>query len=329
MRRFLLIAACLVAGLPIWLVLAHLDEDKYQIVTASTYWEARLSSRCEFFRLDGYAWFGPPWIPIHGYWPLRVPVQALEGSLVPEAEAYVTRLLEAERLRDSATEFLHGLTGQDFGNDLEAWRQWWNNRPAPLDRERVVAYIDTLPPVDEDLRYVFKADALGRPKRLLLETLFFWALWCVLVIGAFGIHVYTPSTRLARQRLCPALKGLGIAMFFSVAAFAPYVPLGYGASAFSTWRGPGFITYSGLYLWHGEVRFGDTIGYRTFVEILGTPALWLLKKLPWLLDAGVAVPLVATSILLYGLLGFLLGLVVAVKRAPAGVYYRAHLAARD
>ena len=164
---------------------------------------------------------------------------------------------------------------------------------------------------------------------MLLETLFFWALWCILVIGVFGIHVYTPSTRLARQKLCPALKGLAVATLFSAVAFAPYVPLGYGASAFSTWHGPGFMSCSGPYLWHGGIHFGGTIGYRTFVEILGTPALWLLQKLPWSVNAGLTVPLVVTSILLYGLVGFLLGLIVGVKRAPAGVYRRAHVTETD
>ena len=326
MRRVLLMVTCLLPGPLIWLGLAHLGEAKYPVVSPATYWEARLSGRPEFFRLDGYAWFAPPWIPIHGYWPLRVSVQTLADTLVPEAEAHVTRLLEADRLRDSAPEHFRGLTGEDFGTDWEAWRQWWASRSGSLDRERILAYLNSLPPLDDDLRDLFEADALGRSRRLLLEVLFFWALWCILVIGVFGLRVFTPSTRLARQRLCPALKGLVVATFFGVVAFAPYVPLGYGASAFSTGRGPGFMAYSGPYMWRGGIHYGGTIGYRTFLEILGTPALWLLHKMPWLGEVSFVPPLVVTSILLYALVGFALGLVVGAIRAPAGVYYKGHSA---
>ncbi len=69
------------------------------------------------------------------------------------------------------------------------------------------------------------------------------------------------------------------------------------------------MIYSGTYPWRGGVQCGETIGYRTFLEMMGTPPLWILEKLP-VPEMSLVAPLSLTGIILYGLIGLGVGLAV-------------------
>ena len=308
-RRTLLTCVLLLPGPVLWVVLSSLREVKYPIVSAESYWHARLDGSPEFFRYDGYAWFKPPGMPMHGYWPLRVPAKNLVEAPLAEADTLVSKLIEAEKLHGYQADRLRRLTGQDFGTDIEAWKVWRDANAGTTDRDRVLAYLESFPPADRELCDYFEADARGASKRVLWETLFFWVLWFGLFLGLFKVRVSTKSSRLSWQRIGPAAKGLGLGAFLSALGFLPWAALGYGHGAFTTWQGPACMIYSGAYPWRGGVEHGATIGYRTFLEIMGTPPLWVLEKLP-VPEMSLVAPLSLTGMILYGLVGFGMGLAV-------------------
>ncbi len=53
----------------------------------------------------------------------------------------------------------------------------------------------------------------------------------------------------------------------------------------------------------GGLQHGDTIGYHTFLEIMGTAPLWVLQKLR-IPEMSLVTPLSLTGIIFYGLVGF-------------------------
>jgi hypothetical protein len=75
-------------------------------------------------------------------------------------------------------------------------------------------------------------------------------------------------------------------------------------------------------MWSGGVHYGNTIAYRTFIEVVGTPGLWLLKKLPCLGEVSWVTAVTVISIALYGALGLVLGLAIGAIRTPTGAYHR-------
>ncbi len=308
-RRMLLFCVLIFPGPVLWVMLSSLKEEKYPIVSPERYWHARLSGSPEFFRYDGYAWFKLPGMPIHGYWPLRVPAKNLVEVPIAEADTFVSKLIDGEKLYEYQADRLHRLTGQDFGTDIGSWRVWRDANAGTTDLDLLLAYLDSFPPPDRELCDYFEADARGASQRVLWETLFFWVLWLGLILGLYKVRVRTKSSRLSWQRICPAAKGMVLGAFLSGLGFMPWAVLSYGSGAFTTWQGPACIIYSGVYPWRGGVQYGDTIGYRTFLEILGTPPLLVLEKLP-VPEMSILAPLSLTGIIFYGFVGLGVGLAV-------------------
>lgn len=320
MKRVALGLACLLPGPTLALGLWEMMEDKYPVRTPRDYWAARFSGAPSYFRFDGFDWFRTPGIPLHGEWPSRAPLEGLDAALLPFAEEFVSARVSAEGWSPSVVADLNLLTGADAGDDQDAWRAWRADHPAAVDEERARAFLASRSSDDLKLRDVFEADARNRISRWLGETLGFWTGWIVLVLGTFVIRITPGRPGRVAQAACVALKGWFLALLLFAAAMTPWLVFGYGDGAFTTYEAPGAVVYSGPYWWGGGIRHGDTIGYRTFVEIIGTPCLALLQHAPLpkavLDDLRLDVGITFAGLLLYGAAASILGGSIGLLRTP-------------
>ena len=269
MKRRALIIACVLPILPLWLLLIHLAEKKYPIVSAKEYWESRLEGRPEFFHLDGYVWFAPKWVYLHGYWPRRVREKDAENGILSSWNDFVSNLIgDTNQWGTNVVQKLNSLTGANCGNNQSGWLKWKSEHA--FTKEQVLSFLPP-PSKDPELQGYFRFHVQNRIWFATFEALFFSSLWATFLV-------------LSRVRLkegLPSIKWGIVSWFLSFLAFAPWL-CNYGMGAFTTWQGPDVRSYSGSYLWRGDFHYGNSIAYRTFVEILGTPPLWCLQHFRFL-----------------------------------------------
>lgn len=142
-------------------------------------------------------------------------------------------------------------------------------------------------PTDLALTQRMRADLASLPRRAALEFAFYCVLLLYVVSAAPWLYGVL-ARRWPRRWQLRCARGL-LAVSVAAIALLPQRLLGYGASAFSTYVGPGALSWSGGY---PQITWltADTISYRTFVEFLLIGPLWLFSKLPQLPFAGVRPP---------------------------------------
>ena len=267
MKNYALIVACVFPFIPLWLLLDHLAELKYRTAPASKYWESRLNNRPEFFRSEGFVWFAPPEIYFHGYWPRRTPEKEIDAAFYTNWNGYISRLvLNTNQWDTNTVQKLCLLTGTNFGANQAAWANW--NSEKTVTKEQALLLLERYKIVEPELAKLFSFHVRNRHWFAVFESAFFCLLWAMIVL--------LPRMRLARS--IPILRWGLIGYLFSAVAFLPSL-FGYADGAFTTWQGPEALSYSGGYLWRGEFVYGNSIAYRTFFEILGSPPLWTLQHL--------------------------------------------------
>ncbi len=114
------------------------------------------------------------------------------------------------------------------------------------------------------------------PRKAALEGILFSLLFLMAFVG-FPALVRRPLV----ANLSPFLQRVisaGLGAVVGMALFSPYLLLGYGASAFSNWVGPGAYSSSGPYLTVTGIS-GETVSYRTVVEAAALPGLTVTSYL--------------------------------------------------
>jgi hypothetical protein len=301
MKRRALILTCVLPIIPLWLVLIYLADQKYEIVSGEKYWDSRFDHNVEYVRSGGYVWFPPVGTPFHGFWPERSRESDIDAAFFPAWNNYVSDSILKESLEStSVVEKLHSMTGVNFGTNQAAWVKWKSENK--LTKEDAFSLMPK-PARDIELEDYFRFHIKNRYWFATLEAIFFCFLWTTVVV--LGRWRFLNHSGL--------IKWIFISWFVAIIAFLPLL-FGYGSGAFTTWQGPNALVYSGGHLWHGYISYGNSIGYRTFVEIFGSPPMWILQHSPQIdwLDGELGV--LYSFTIFYAIAGFALASVAKLIR---------------
>jgi hypothetical protein len=162
------------------------------------------------------------------------------------------------------------------------------------------------------------------PTKTILESLLYLSL---LVYALYGSSWLTD--KIVAEKKGPLAAFVTKTILWMVAwtiASSPLLVGGYGEPLYSTWIGPGALSYSGPY-WRISSGCGLTVSYRPFIEIIATgPRLCAvligdsIKHLPKISDRAY---LWIAGLIFYGTSGFVLGVfqwLVQVRAAKRRAY---------
>jgi hypothetical protein len=167
---------------------------------------------------------------------------------------------------------------------------------------------------DAELSQAMLVELHAYPRRSLLEALLYG------VVLAYAL-VFVPRLRYwlrSSSRAWP-LAMLGESAFWVCAwtlLVGPLLWLGYGASLYTTWAGPGFLSYSGPYLGMPSGFAGETVSYRPLLEAVSAWPVVLFRPVwftPVISDMSLAQYIWLAGTLWWGLVGSLVGLVLCVR----------------
>jgi hypothetical protein len=126
---------------------------------------------------------------------------------------------------------------------------------------------------DDRLSGVMDRELRLGARKAAFELLFYGSLWILAMTGLPRIARAMGGAAPTRGRWAAAV-GTATALF-PTAALAPYLIAAYGEPLFSTWRGPGALSYSGPF--PPTAALGTSITYRHFFAPLGERgALWAI-----------------------------------------------------
>jgi hypothetical protein len=157
-----------------------------------------------------------------------------------------------------------------------------------------------------------KKDLESYRRRANLEAVFYGTVWAYAFVLIPWLRWKIQGIRWPGRTI---LRGLFWAGGWVLIA-TPLILLDYGASLYTTWNGPGALSWSGPYFGTVTGFNAETISYRTFVELTGAPAASALIN--WVPD-GLALStrdyVFWSGILFYGMLGCILEAGGSVLRA--------------
>jgi hypothetical protein len=142
------------------------------------------------------------------------------------------------------------------------------------------------------------------------ELLFYGGLWLLAAAGLPRLIRAIAGRAATRCRWALAVGLAGV--LFPTAALAPYLLAGYGEPLFSTWQGPGALSYSGPF--PETAALGRCITYRILVEgVLMYPLLFSSWALDYLAAVGERQALWAISAIFYGVTATLVAYIVDTR----------------
>lgn len=175
-------------------------------------------------------------------------------------------------------------------------------------------------PEDPELRAAMLVELRLYPWKCVLEAMLYGAA----VIYAL---VFVPYIRakVERYSFTWPLAALRECIFWTVGwtlLAAPLLFMGYGASLFTTWAGPGAYSWSGPYIGMARGYEGETISYRIFIETITMfPASVAIGAMPaWLANRVTTSQFVwLAGIPWWGGMGFAIGISMGVFRVRSRI----------
>jgi len=128
---------------------------------------------------------------------------------------------------------------------------------------------------DATLTPIMTSALSSLPRKAALEGLFYFFVAVVALLGIRWLIRLRPSGLLRRLAVVLLFGTFAVLVLF--AFLTPYLAAGYGASAFSTWVGPGACSSSGGHLWLFTAP-GETVSYRYAVELALYSSLWFARQ---------------------------------------------------
>lgn len=186
---------------------------------------------------------------------------------------------------------------------------------AVLVKARNTAGAPPLVPIEPDdrLSTVMARELRLGPWKALLELLFYGGLWALTAAGLPRLARAIAGPTATRGRWAQAV-GVAGALLPTV-ALAPYLCSGYGEPLFSTWQGPGALSYSGPF--PQTAPLGRSITYRMAIQaVLTYPLLSASCALHFFAPLGERGALWATSAIFYGAGATLVAYAADLSRRP-------------